>query len=138
MYFGVDGVSAFQGLRYGVISQIQWQYVPFVTSAHCMAHWTNLTIQTLPHLRSLSRIEALLQCLYVYFNYNPKKHLKFAKLAKIMQIKNNKILWNIKTKWISMINHVKRVLFKYHTLFMKMPLDAPTITSTKSNLCFAD
>jgi hypothetical protein len=34
-----------------------------------------------------------------------------------------------------MINHGKRVLSKYCTLLMKMPLDAPTIASTKSNLC---
>jgi hypothetical protein len=27
------------------------------------------------------------------------------------------------------------VLFEYHTFLMKMALDAPTITSTKSNLC---
>jgi hypothetical protein len=36
---------------------------------------------------------------------------------------------------ISMINHVKHVLFEYRTFIMKMALDAPTITSTKSNLC---
>jgi hypothetical protein len=34
-----------------------------------------------------------------------------------------------------MFNLVKHVLFEYHTLFMKMALDAPTITFTKSNLC---
>jgi hypothetical protein len=33
-----------------------------------------------------------------------------------------------------MINLVKHVLFEYFTLFMKITLDAPTITSTKSNL----
>jgi hypothetical protein len=60
VYFGVDGVNTFQGLRYGVIIQIQWQYVPFVTNAHCMAHWTNLAIQTLSHLPLVSHIEALL------------------------------------------------------------------------------
>jgi hypothetical protein len=79
----------------------------------------------------------ILQCLYIYFNHNLKRHLESTKLAKIMEIKGNKILWNIKTKLISMISHVKLVLSKYHTLLMKMPLDAPTIASTKSNLCFA-
>jgi hypothetical protein len=34
---------------------------------------------------------------------------------------------NIKTSWISMINFVKRVLSKYHTLFMKIALDVATI-----------
>jgi len=55
-------------------------------------------------------------------------------LAKIMEMKGNKILWNIKKRWISMINIVKCVLFEYFIFFMKMALDAPTIHSTKSNL----
>jgi len=50
-----------------------------------------------------------------------------------MEIKD-KILWNIKTRWISTISPIKHVLSKYHTLIMKMALDAPTMPSTKSNL----
>jgi hypothetical protein len=50
-----------------------------------------------------------------------------------MEIKGQ-ILWNIKTRWISMINPIKDVLSKYHILIMKMAMDAPTIPSTKSNL----
>ncbi len=54
-------------------------------------------------------------------------------LANIMETKGNKIMWNIKKKWISMINLVKCVLFEYCIFFMNMALDAPTIHSTKSN-----
>ncbi len=50
-----------------------------------------------------------------------------------MEIKGQ-ILWNIKTRWISMINPIKDVLSKYRILILKMALDAPTIPSTKSNL----
>ncbi len=50
-----------------------------------------------------------------------------------MEIKG-KILWNIKTRWIFTISPIKHVLSKYHTLIMKMALDAPPIPSTKSNL----
>ncbi len=39
--FVVDGVNTFQGLKFGVIVQIQHRYSPFVTGVHCMAHWTN-------------------------------------------------------------------------------------------------
>lgn len=54
-----------------------------------------------------------------------------------MDTKSNNILWNIKTMQIlSMINHVKLVLFKYQPLFMKMTLDGRTTTSPTSNLCF--
>jgi hypothetical protein len=57
-------------------------------------------------------------------------------MVKNMDTKSNNILWNIKTMQISMINHVKHVLFKYHPLLVKMALDAPTIASPTSNLCF--
>jgi hypothetical protein len=30
VFFGANGVNTFQGLRYGVIVQIQQHYVPFV------------------------------------------------------------------------------------------------------------
>jgi len=64
----------------------------------------------------------------------PKRHLKCTKIVKIMETKGNKILWNIKTRWISMISLVKRVLSKYRILFMKMALDAPIIPFAKSSL----
>jgi hypothetical protein len=51
-----------------------------------------------------------------------------------METNGNKILQNIKTRWISMLSPLLHVLSKYHTLFMKMALDA-TITFAKSNLC---
>jgi hypothetical protein len=61
--------------------------------------------------------------------------LEFDKLAKIMETKGNKILRNIKIKWISMLNPVLHMLSKYRIFFLKMALDVATITSTKSNLC---
>jgi hypothetical protein len=42
--FGVDGVSTFQGFKLRTTIQIQWQYVPFVVSVHCMAHQTNIAV----------------------------------------------------------------------------------------------
>jgi hypothetical protein len=55
-------------------------------------------------------------------------------MVKNMDTKSNNILWNVKTMQIlSMINHVKHVLFKYQPLVVKMTLDAPTIASPTSN-----
>jgi hypothetical protein len=51
-----------------------------------------------------------------------------------METKGNKILYNIKIRWNSMINPIKQVLFEYHILFMKMALDAATIPSAQSNI----
>ncbi len=96
--FGVDGVSTFQGLKFGIIVQIQNWYSPFVTNVHCMAHQINLVVQTFSSLPLFSCIESLLWCIYAYFNHNPKRHLKFDKLVEIMETKGNKILWNIKIR----------------------------------------
>ncbi len=129
MCFGVDGVITFQGFRSRVIVQIQHQYAPFVIGVHCIPHDTNPF-----NLPLNSCIKNLLQCLYGYFNHSPKKHLEFTKLVEIMEIEGNKILWNIKTRWISMINLVKCGLFKYCILLMKMALDALIVPFAKSNL----
>jgi hypothetical protein len=48
--FGVDGVSTFQGLKFGVIVQIQHQYSPFVIGVRCIVHWINLVVQTFSNL----------------------------------------------------------------------------------------
>jgi len=106
-----------------VIIQIQHQYAPFVIGVHCITHGTNLS-----NIPLVSCIKNLLQCLYGYFNHNPKKYLEFTKLVEIMKIKGNKILW------IYIISLVKCALFKYHILFMKMALNAPIIPFVNSNL----
>jgi len=48
---------------------------------HCMAHKTNLMVQTLSHMQMVNRIESLPQTLYNYFSKSLKKHLEFMKLA---------------------------------------------------------
>jgi hypothetical protein len=53
--------------------------------------------------------------------------LQCTKLAKIIEIKGNKILHNIKTRWIFITSFVKFVLSKYYILLVKMALDAPRI-----------
>ncbi len=90
--FGVNGFNTFQGLRWRVTIQIQRQYDPFVVNVHCMAHRTNLVVQTFSNPPLVFHIENMLQCLYGYFNHSPKRHFKFTKLAKIMKTKSNKIL----------------------------------------------
>jgi len=46
VYFDVDGVKTFQGLKSKVTIQIQYQYSSFITSVHYMIHETNLVVQT--------------------------------------------------------------------------------------------
>jgi hypothetical protein len=60
VYFVVDGVTAFQGLKTRVIVQLVDKHAPFVTRLHCMAHMCNLVVQTLSKLSLVAKIEALL------------------------------------------------------------------------------
>ncbi len=50
-----------------------------------------------------------------------------------MQTKGNKILLNVKTRWISMLNLAKRLMEEYKTLLVKLTLDSPTNQKTKLN-----
>jgi len=91
-----------------------------------MAHNINLVVQTLSGLFLVVWIESLMQCLYSYFTQSPKRHLGFIKIEEFMATKGNKILQNVKTRWVLMLNPTKRVMAEYKTLLMKMALDNPT------------
>jgi hypothetical protein len=84
----------------------------------------------------VNRIEGLLQTLYNYFSKNPKRHLEFTKLTKVMETKGAKILKNVKTHWISMLSPAWCVMGEYRTLLMKMALDGPTNDKAKANFEF--
>jgi hypothetical protein len=60
------------------------------------------------------------QSLYSYFSSSPKQRLEFTKLVKIMEIGELKILQNVKTCWILILEPLKRVLVEYKTLNVKM------------------
>jgi hypothetical protein len=81
MTFGVDGVFVFQDIRSSVIIQIVDGWAPHFMGVHCMAHITNLVVQTLSHLQMVSRIEGLFQTLHNYFSKSLKRHLEFMKFA---------------------------------------------------------
>jgi hypothetical protein len=50
-----------------------------------------------------------------------------------MQTKGNKILLNVKTRWISMLNLAKRVMEEYKTPLVKLILDSLTNQKAKLN-----
>jgi hypothetical protein len=79
--FGVDRVTIFQGVKNGVITQIMQKHAPFVSGVHCMAHRTNLVVQTFSALSLVSKLESLLAAMYNYFVHSLKHHLEITKLA---------------------------------------------------------
>jgi hypothetical protein len=68
-----------------------------------MAHKTNLVVQILFHHLMVNKIKGFLSTFYNYFCKSHKRHLDFTKLAKIMETKEVKILKNVKTQWISIV-----------------------------------
>jgi hypothetical protein len=88
-----------------------------------MAHHMNLTMQTLSIIPLMKCIESLLQTLHAYFVHSPQRHLEFTKLAEIMETKGNKILCNVKTRWISMLSPTNRIMVKYRTWLLEMAKD---------------
>jgi hypothetical protein len=97
MTFGVDGVFIFQGVKSRLTKQISNGWVLHSMGVHCMVHKTNLVIQTLSHLLMVNEIKGLLSTLHYYFCKSFKRHLKFTKLAKVMEMKGVKIFLNVKT-----------------------------------------
>ncbi len=79
------------------------------------------------------RLENLFQTLYAYFSKSSKRHLKLNKLAKIMEIQGNKLLKNVKTRWIFMWEPTKKLMSAYYTLVVKMAMDFASINSTTVN-----
>ena len=122
--FGADGVSTFQGAKTGVTQQIQSKYAPFALGVHCMAHRCNLAFKTLSQLDIMNRIEGLLKSSHAYFKHSPKRHLEFVKLAELMETKGLKLLKNVKTRWVSLIEPLRRILQEYRVLLAKMKADS--------------
>jgi len=81
----VDGVIVFQGVKSVIIPQIMRKHAPFVNGVHYMPHCTNLAIQTLSVLSSVSKIENLLAFMYNYFVHSLKPHLDIIKLVEIFE-----------------------------------------------------
>jgi hypothetical protein len=74
----------------------------------------------LSELPILGGIEEVLQDIYTFFCKSPKKHQAFVKLADFLETKGNKILLNIKTRWMSILAPVVRVMNEFKPLLVKM------------------
>jgi hypothetical protein len=69
--------------------------------------------------------------MYGYFNHSPKRHMEFQKLVQTLETKGNKIFKNVKTRWMSMLNPLKRIMEKYHHLLTMMQANNFTIHMAK-------
>lgn len=101
--FGADGASALQGQRSGVTMQIKEKHAPFVMGVHCVAHRCNLAFKALSSLGIFGDIEKLLGVTHAYFCKSPKRFAEFKHLAELTETKGLKMLRNVQTRWVSLI-----------------------------------
>lgn len=64
VYFDVDGMTTFEGNKIDIKVYLKEKHAPFMFNLHCVAHRTNLVVQTLPQLSLVSKIESLLHLIY--------------------------------------------------------------------------
>jgi len=88
-----------------------------------MAHRCNLAAKTLSLLPIFTIFEQLIQKVHSYFNKSPKQLSKYQKLAEIMHTKGLKPLLQVTTRWVSLLEPLRRLLVDYRTLMAKMNAD---------------
>jgi hypothetical protein len=69
--------------------------------------------------------------MYGCFSHSPKKHLEFQRFAQTLETMGNKILKNVKTKWMSMLDLLKRIMVEYRFLLTVMQANYFTIHVAK-------
>ena len=118
--FGADGAATLQGCHNGVTVQIQQNYAPFAVGMHCVAHRCNLTFKALSKHGVFVAIEKVLAAAHTYFSKSPKRYLEFKKLAELTETKGLKMLKSVETRWVSLIEPMRRLLAEYRTLMYKL------------------
>jgi hypothetical protein len=132
--FGVDGAAVFQGARTGVIQCLKEGYAPYVIPVHDFSHRTNLAVEALSGLPIVKKLESFCKSLHAYFSGSPKRHLEFMKLAEVVETEGLKMLNKVQTRWISLLEPLKRICGEYKTLIIKFAEDATQESGAKKNL----
>jgi len=111
--FGADDVSTFQGVFMGVTVQIQSKFAPFCTGVHYMAHRCNLAAKLLSTLPIFIVVEQVIQKTHSYFNKSPKRLYEYQKFIEVMETKGLKPLLQVLTRWVSLLESLRRLLVDY-------------------------
>lgn len=133
--FGADGAAALQGSRSGVTTQVKEKHAPFSIGVHCVAHRCNLAFKALSNLGIFSAIEKLLGVTHAYFCKSPKRLEEFRQLAELTETKGLKMLRNVQTRWVSLIEPLRRLLSEYRTLIYKMTADLQENVKAEVRIC---
>lgn len=111
--------GTFQGCWTGVTTQLQQKIAPYSIELQCWAHRINLAAQTpfaLPIFRSNKE---LIQKCWESFNHSAKRLSEFQELTEMIEIKELCPLKNVATKWVSLLEPLRRVVSEYRMLIAK-------------------
>lgn len=105
---------------------------------HDFVHRTNLALETISRLPFVHKLEGMCKSLYSYFSASPKHHLEFTKLLEIVETEGLKVLKQVWTRWISLLEPslepLRCISSKYKTLIVKFTKDVAKESVAKKNL----
>jgi hypothetical protein len=88
-----------------------------------VAHRCNLAYKALSMMGIFKAIENVLNVTYAYFKQSPKRFAQFRQLAELTETKGLKMLRNVETRWVSLIEPLRWLLSEYRYLIYKMIAD---------------
>jgi len=82
-----------------------------------------LAAKSLSALPVFSVVEQVIQKTHAYFNKSPKRFCEYQKLAEDMETRGLKPLLQVTTRWVSLLEPLRRLLADYRTLLAKIKAD---------------
>lgn len=107
---GADGASILQGCHNGVTTQVIANIVPYARALHYFGYKTDLALKALFELAIFAAIEHVVATTHAYFWKSPKWFAEFSQLGKLTETLGLKMLRNVPTQWVSLIDPLKRVI----------------------------
>jgi hypothetical protein len=116
---------------------MQKEDCPYTFGIHCFVHMMILAIEPLSNLSIVEKCISFCQSVHIYFSFSSKNHNEFQKLTNVIEIRRLNVLRNVKTYWISFLEHLRRIMDKYKTLIYKMAEDVAIriLTSLRNTRC---
>jgi hypothetical protein len=90
-------------------------------------------VKTLSQLEIFHTIEEVMKISHAYFSYSPKKYSEFKSFAQTIDTKDLKLLKNVTTFWLSLLESMRRILSEFHILVGKMEIDNSNKKETVRN-----